>query len=100
MDDLGDAARVNMLEQLFNDHILIGYDVRYYLLLLPIDEKLDNFAEIAGKDGIDGFFIASLATAFFGRLTKELEQAIEKHILAWLLVIRVLGCVRQRRVCL
>ena len=84
MDDLGDTSGVDMLEQLFNDHILIGNDVGYNLLLLPIDEKLDNFAEIAGKDGIDGLFIA---TAFFGRLTQELEQAIEKHILAWLLFI-------------
>ena len=73
MDDLGDATGVDMLEQLFNDHILIGNDVRYNLLLLPIDQKLDNFAEIAGKDGIDRFFIT---TAFFGRLTQELEQAI------------------------
>ena len=63
VDDLGDAARVDMAQKFLNNSVLVSDNVRNDLLLLPVDEELHNFAEVASKHWVDfiiGFALEEL----------------------------------------
>jgi len=57
VDYFGHTALIHVLQQIFNNSVFIGNKERHNLLLLAVDEKLDNFAEVASEDGVDFFVL-------------------------------------------
>ena len=55
MDNLGDAAGVNMVKKILNDIARVRDDVWHNLLLFAVHKKLDYLAEVAGQDRVDKF---------------------------------------------
>jgi hypothetical protein len=68
VDNLGDAAGVNVFKKILNDIARVRDDVWHNLLLLAVHKKLDDLAEVAGQDRVDEFFTISL---------NEFEKAVK-----------------------
>ena len=79
MDDFSHTARVNVLKEVLDDLVLVCDDVGHNLLLLAVNEKLHNFAEVSSEDHVDWFFISAIFSL------QEFEKAIKQHVLAELL---------------
>ena len=77
-----------MSQKILNHSIFISNNVRHDLLLLAVDQKLNNFAEVAGKYRIDWLF------AWLG--LDEFKEAIKKHVFAELLIIGFLRTGKRR----
>lgn len=76
VDNLSHTTLIDVLEQIFDYLVFIGNKEGDNLLLLTVDEKLDNFAEIAGENRIDFFTFLDF---------DELEKSFEQHVFADLL---------------
>ena len=55
MNNLGNAARVDMFEKILDDVARVRDDVWHNLLLLSVHKKLNDLAEVARQDRVDKF---------------------------------------------
>ena len=53
MNNFSNTARINMLQEHFDDSVLVSNNIWNDLLLLSIDQQLDDFAEITRKHRVD-----------------------------------------------
>ena len=69
MDHLSNTTWIDVLKKLLNHIVFISNDVRDNLLLLSVDQELNNFAKVSGKNWID--FILVIADL------QEFEKAVK-----------------------
>ena len=67
-----------MLKHILDNFVFTRNNVRDDLLLFPVDQKANNFAEVSSKDRVNLLFFLTFICSHLNKL----EEFIKKHILA------------------